>query len=181
MYLHFIEIVLSLVLVLLTAVSISKIFLIRGKIHLSVEVMQRLLSLAQRSLETLDVPVASVLLYENAVIGEGYNTVQRNMKAGEHAEINAISDAIAKLGFDQFSKLNRRRLCLVSTFEPCTMCLGACINYNIHHVFFLQGKDVSELLKEKKANVQYLLNRKLVKNNGEQIQLFSLHPKYPKK
>ena len=111
-------------------------------------------------------------------MGEGYNTVLRNAKAGEHAEVNAISNAIASMGMEKFSSLDRSALVLVSTFEPCLMCAGAFINYNIQIVYFMKEKDLSYIGKEEALLFRYLLRRRQVRNKGEQTSLFEKHPEY---
>jgi len=155
-------------------------FSFKKKIEIVPNILVRLVELGQKALETQDVPVASVLLYDNEIIGEGYNTVFRHRAAGEHAEVNAVSDAIKKLGFEKFSALNRDLLVLISTFEPCLMCIGLCTNYNIRNVYFLQEKEQRDLMKERKLFVKYYFFRKQIADNGEQIALFKMHPDYPK-
>ena len=113
------------------------------------------------------------------IIGEGWNTVLRNAKAGEHAEVNAISNAIAVMGMEKFSALDRRSLVLVSTFEPCLMCAGAFVNYNIHNVLFMKEKELSFTGKEEARFLRYLLKRRQIKNRNEQDSLFEKHPDYP--
>lgn len=139
----------------------------------------RLLELAQRSLESLDVPVGALLIYQNKIIGEGFNTVLRMSAAGGHAEINAISDAIKQLGMERFSSLDRNSLFLVTTFEPCFMCAGAFINYNIRQIYFLKEKDLLYLSKEGVQLIRYYLKRSTVNHSGEQDKLFERHPHYP--
>lgn len=141
----------------------------------------RLLELAERSLESSDVPVGALLLYKGAIIGEGFNTVLRNGKAGEHAEINAISGAIKDIGMEAFMKLERGSLLLVTTFEPCLMCSGAFINYNIHNVFFMKEKNFLYTFREEAIFLRYLMRRKQIKSGNEQDVLFEKHPAYPNK
>jgi len=138
----------------------------------------RLLELAEHSLESSDVPVGAILLYEGMIVGEGYNTVLRNAKAGEHAEVNAISNAIAVMGIEKFSSLDRSSLILVSTFEPCLMCAGAFINYNVQIVYFMKEKDLAYIGKEEALFFRYLLRRRQVRNKDEQTSLFQKHPDY---
>ena len=157
----------------------TKFHRVKSKIVLHEKHYARLLELAERSLDSADVPVGALLLYEGVVIGEGYNTVLENKKAGEHAEVNAISNAIAAMGMEKFSSLNRRSLILVSTFEPCLMCAGAFINYNIQNIYFMKEKEVSFTAKEEMRFIRYLLRRKQVKHNKEQDSLFEKHPGYP--
>jgi len=153
----------------------------RRKTVLNPHQFSRLFELAGRSLESLDVPVGAILLYRGEVIGEGYNTVLRNARAGEHAEVNAISDAIMRLGMEAFVSLERDSLKLVTTFEPCLMCAGACINYNIRHVYFLKEKDIFYTGREAAHFIRYAFSRKQVRHDGEQDALFEQHPMYPPK
>jgi tRNA(Arg) A34 adenosine deaminase TadA len=166
---------------LLLVVLLLNAFRLRGRIELNSELLERLLTLAKKSLETMDVPVGALLLYNQTAIGEGYNTVLRDQSAGGHAEINAISSAIASMGHEKFSSLDRKNLVLISTFEPCLMCVGACINYNIPTVYYLEEKDAVYFLEERKLYARYLFRRTRIRNCGEQIALFNLHPKYPKR
>jgi len=152
---------------------------LKQPVTLPLHVMERLVVLAKRSLESLDVPIAAVLLYGDEIIGEGYNTVLRNSHAGEHAEINAISDAMKRSGNEEFSKLDRSRLILISTFEPCLMCIGACLNHQIRTVYYVQPKEWNEIVNERKGLLLHYLRRKHVQNSGQQIDLFRLHPDFP--
>jgi tRNA(Arg) A34 adenosine deaminase TadA len=166
---------------LLVIVLTQKISWFRRRIELDGVHLERLKALAKRSLDSMDVPVGALLLYDDEIIGEGYNTVLRYHSAGGHAEINAISSALASLGYDYFSALDRDKLVLLSTFEPCLMCIGACVNYNIRTVYYLEGKDAAYLLGEGKSYARYLFRRTRIRNRGEQAALFKLHPRYPKR
>jgi len=172
---------LTVVLLLFMYSFLTKFHHLKSRIILDTDQYMRLFELAELSLASADVPVGAVLLYEGKIIGEGYNTVMRNRKAGEHAEVNAISSAIERLGMEKFSALDRRHLVLVSTFEPCSMCAGAFINYNVQHVYFMKEKDLPFSAKEEALFVRYLLRRRQVKNKNEQESLFEKHPGYKPK
>lgn len=135
-----------------------------------------LFSLGKQSLKSLDVPVASIILYNNKIIGKGYNTVIRDSSAGEHAEINAISDAIKHVGFKKFNELNRDSLVLISSFEPCEMCKGAIQLYNIKYVYFLKGKPLTSWMKNLYRDFLYETNKYKAGSDFIQDSLFSLHP-----
>lgn len=152
---------------------------LKGKVVLMDEQRARLLELAARSLESSDVPVGALLLYQGKIIGEGCNEVLRNSKAGEHAEINAISSSIAAMGMEKFLSLDRSALVLVSTYEPCLMCAGAFINYNIQHVFFMKEKDLRYTEREEALFVRYFMWRRQIRHSREQEILFERHPGYP--
>jgi tRNA(Arg) A34 adenosine deaminase TadA len=140
--------------------------------------LQMLVENASQSLASNDVPVGSLLIYNDSILSTGFNTVYRDSNAGGHAEINAISNAIRKIGFEAFSKLDRKKLVLVSTFEPCMMCQGAIIEYNIRNVYFLKGKGLLHWWKNDLKLVRYEWNK--FKSDGAELQdsLFDLHPKY---
>ena len=148
--------------------------------HLSPSLVSQLDSLGKEALSTQDVPVSSLLLYKEQVIGKGYNTVNRTGSVGAHAEINAISDAIQRLGNESFSTLDRDSLVLISTFEPCPMCRGAILEYRIHHVQFLKPKPITYLLLEDLRAVRYEWERSHREPSSLQDSLFSLHPAFKK-
>ena len=52
--------------------------------------MQCALLLARRAEEEGEVPVGAVIVYENEVIGEGWNRPVTSQDPSSHAEINAI-------------------------------------------------------------------------------------------
>ena len=130
------------------------------------------------ALKSEDVPVGALLLYNDTILSTGYNTVLRDSNAGGHAEINAISNAVRQIGFSSFSKLDRKKLILVSTFEPCMMCRGAIIEYNIRHVYFLKGKGLFHWLKNDAKQLRYEWNTSQAEGKELQDSLFLLHPKY---
>ena len=83
--------------------------------------MTRALELAQRALETGDVPVGCVVAdRDGTVIGEGWNRREANGDALAHAEVEAIRAACA----------------LYVTLEPCPMCAGAIVNARIDRVYY---------------------------------------------
>ena len=157
----------------------TRLHRLKGRVVLLDEQRVRILELAERALDSGDVPVGALLLYQGNVIGEGYNTVLRNGNGGEHAEINAISGAIRSMGMDRFMALDRDELVLASTFEPCLMCAGAFVNYSIERVFFMKEKELRYTGKEEALFARYLLRRRQIKGNREQDLLFERHPRYP--
>jgi tRNA(Arg) A34 adenosine deaminase TadA len=164
---------------ILACYVLFKLYLVRPALKLNDQHMARLLALAKQSLESLDVPIGALLIYQNEIIGEGCNTVLRTSNAGGHAEMNAISNAIQRMDMEQFSALDRASLFLITTFEPCVMCTGAFINYNIRNVYFLKEKDTIYLMKEAARFIRYYFRRGKMKHAGEQDALFELHPHYP--
>ncbi|WP_235783983.1 bifunctional diaminohydroxyphosphoribosylaminopyrimidine deaminase/5-amino-6-(5-phosphoribosylamino)uracil reductase RibD [Nonlabens tegetincola] len=99
--------------------------------------MQRCLQLAQNGLGTTypNPLVGSVIVYENKIISEGWH-----QKAGKpHAEVNAINNAIKKLGEEKFEKIAPKCSIYVN-LEPCSHtgktppCALLLVRYNFKEV-----------------------------------------------
>jgi tRNA(Arg) A34 adenosine deaminase TadA len=144
----------------------------------STDTIMRLETLGDSALVSRDVPVAALVLYGERVLGSGYNTVKRDGNAGGHAEINAISAAVCAMGLSRFRQLDRDSLLLVTTFEPCAMCRGAIVEYNIKHVEILKRKSVLELAREDLRVLRYYLGRTVVGPASLQDTLFHRHPDF---
>jgi tRNA(Arg) A34 adenosine deaminase TadA len=152
-------------------------FLPSGK-ELSEACVARLRDLGAEALRSRDVPVASVLMFGDSIIGEGFNTVLRDGNVGGHAEINAMSDAMRRVGPTMFSALNRDSLILISTFEPCPMCRGAILEHHIKKVQFLKPKPLFYLLREDLRSMRYRWMWTQLEPEALQDSLFRSHPDY---
>ena len=144
----------------------------------SSHLLDTLETLGDSALAVRDVPVGALLLAGQDIIGTGYNTVRRDGNAGGHAEIVAISGAIGRLGIDGFKRLNRDSLVLVTTFEPCAMCRGAIVEYNIRRVRILKPKPLLSLLREDFRMFRYYWTRTVSGPASLQDTMFRRHPDY---
>jgi len=78
-----------------------------------------------------EVPVGSVIVKDNKIVGKGRNRREKLKNALFHAEILAINDAC--------QSLNSWRLIdckIYTTLEPCCMCAGAIVNSRIKYIIF---------------------------------------------
>lgn len=93
--------------------------------------MQRALDLAQAGEALGEVPVGAVVVLNDEVVGEGFNTPITSNDPCAHAEINALRAAAKKVG-------NYRLLAaeLYVTLEPCAMCAAAMVHARIKHLIF---------------------------------------------
>lgn len=67
-----------------------------------------------------DVPVGAVCVFENRIIGRGWNQREASQDPTAHAEVLALREAAAFLGDWRLSDVT-----LYVTLEPCPMCAGA--------------------------------------------------------
>lgn len=112
-----------------------------------------------------DVPIGALVMVGDTILGRGHNTVVELGAAGGHAEINAISDALKKTGYKKFMQLDRARLTLISSFEPCPMCRGAIAEYRIRNVMFVKAKDAAyKLRKEIWPDLHYLFRKRRIES-----------------
>ncbi len=156
----------------------SKWYLIKSRSEIKPSYRKELANLGNKAIASLDVPVGAILVYHDSIIGRGFNTVRRDHLAGGHAEINAISNALNKLGWDGFRNLDHEELMMYSTFEPCTMCMGAMEEYHIKHVIFIKSKPFSQWTISELKYLRYeWLKRKSV-HDDLQDSLFRLYPGY---
>lgn len=89
------------------------------------------LQLAQRAKEHDEVPVGAVVVFNNEIVGEGFNQPIGLRDPTAHAEIIAMRQAAQRIG-------NYRLLdtTLYVTLEPCAMCAGAMIQARIKRLVF---------------------------------------------
>ncbi len=83
--------------------------------------MSRALEVAREALTSGDVPVGALVISPDGdVVGEGYNTRERDRSPVGHAEINALTAAAQTLDDNRLDGCT-----LVVTLEPCVMCAGS--------------------------------------------------------
>ncbi len=75
---------------------------------------------------TYEVPVGAVVVYNDKIIGRGYNQRETKKNPIAHAEIMAIEEASRYLGGWRLVDCT-----LYVTLEPCAMCAGAIVNARI--------------------------------------------------
>lgn len=93
--------------------------------------MARALELAQKAFDAGEVPVGAVVVRDQKIIGEGWNSPISRHDATAHAEILALRQASQTC---QNYRLPDTTLYV--TIEPCTMCVGALVHARIARVVF---------------------------------------------
>lgn len=86
---------------------------------------------AQKAFEEDEVPVGAVVVYQNKIIGKGYNQVEKLKDATAHAEMIALTSASNYLGNWRLTECD-----IYVTLEPCIMCTGALLASRIRELYF---------------------------------------------
>lgn len=97
--------------------------------------LTKIIELSKKSLESGDVPIGATIVKDGQIIGEGYNTREKNNDVMGHAEINAIKDASKKL-----NNWNLQGSVMYVTLKPCSMCLSVIRESRIDFVYYLLDK-----------------------------------------
>ncbi len=93
--------------------------------------MQHAFELASRAVAQGEVPVGAVVVRDNEIIGEGWNTPIGDHDPTAHAEIQALRSAGQRVGNYRLPGST-----LYVTLEPCVMCAGAIIHARIERLVF---------------------------------------------
>ena len=76
-----------------------------------------------------EVPIGCVIVYQDKIIGRGYNRRNTDKSTLAHAEISAIRKASKKMGDWRLEDCT-----LYVTLEPCQMCAGAIVQARVKRV-----------------------------------------------
>ena len=81
--------------------------------------------------EVGDVPIGCVVVYENRVIGKGYNQREKLQDPTAHAEMIALTAASEFIGSWRLHGCT-----MYVTLEPCSMCAGALVLARIDRLVY---------------------------------------------
>ena len=84
--------------------------------------MKMAVKLAKKAASMGEVPIGCVIVYEDKVIGRGYNRRKTDKNTLSHAEITAIRKASRVIGDWRLEGCT-----MYVTLEPCQMCAGAIV------------------------------------------------------
>ena len=106
------------------------------------------------------IPIGSVLVYQDEIIGRGHN---RRIQLGStvlHGEMDALENA------GRQPATVYRECAIYTTLSPCSMCSGAILLYGIPVVVIGENKTFTgeeELLKSRGVNVTVLQNLECIR------------------
>ncbi|PKG98343.1 nucleoside deaminase [Paraglaciecola sp. MB-3u-78] len=121
--------------------------------------MEAAIEEAQKGLAEGGIPIGSVIVHNNKIIGRGHN---RRVQSGSpilHGEMDAFENA------GRQSAQTYRESIIYTTLSPCAMCSGAIILYGISHVvigenYTFMGEEV--LLKSRGISIEVLQNQQCI-------------------
>lgn len=95
--------------------------------------MLKALEEADQALSIGELPVGCVLVYKNSVLATGgrHHSGPDNRNELDHAEMSALRRLV-----DLEKKIDRERVTLFSTLEPCLMCYAAIILNGIRDIVY---------------------------------------------
>lgn len=91
--------------------------------------MRTALKLAEKAASLGEVPIGCVIVYQDKIIGRGYNRRNTDKSTLSHAEITAIKKASKYLDDWRLEDCT-----LYVTLEPCQMCAGAIVQARVSRV-----------------------------------------------
>jgi tRNA(adenine34) deaminase len=94
--------------------------------------IDRAILLAKKARDQGEFPVGAVVYRDEHILGEGFNQKESTKDPSTHAEVMAIRVAAQAVGDWRLTGGT-----LVTTLEPCPMCLGAALQARIHTIIYL--------------------------------------------
>jgi len=121
--------------------------------------MEAAIEEAQKGLAEGGIPIGSVIVHNNKIIGRGHN---RRVQSGSpilHGEMDAFENA------GRQSAQTYQESIIYTTLSPCAMCSGAIILYGISHVVIgenhtFMGEEA--LLQSKGISTEVLQNQQCI-------------------
>jgi cytosine/creatinine deaminase len=96
--------------------------------------MQAAIDEARAGLAEGGIPIGSVLVLDNKIVGRGHNRRVQKGSAILHAEMDCLENA------GRLRASDYRRAILYSTLSPCSMCSGTALLYRIPHIVIGENK-----------------------------------------
>lgn len=116
--------------------------------HIDDKYNKILYKLAYKSFKNKEIPVGAIIIYNNKIIGKGYNNRQCTNDVCGHAEIMAIKKAEKSIGDWRLNDC-----ILISTLKPCKMCTEIIRESRIKYVYYyVDQNDSNNEKKFKKIN-----------------------------
>ncbi|NQY34527.1 MAG: nucleoside deaminase [Alteromonadaceae bacterium] len=117
--------------------------------------LQAAIEEAKKGLAQGGIPIGSVLVIDNKIVGRGHNQRVQKGSSVLHAEMDCLENA------GRIKAADYRRATLYSTLSPCDMCSGAMLLYGIKTVVVGENKTFQgpeEYVRSRGVDVQVVDN-----------------------
>ena len=118
--------------------------------------MKRAIELSIKSVNSGTGPFGAVIVKDDKIISEGFNTVTLTNDPTSHAEIVAIRIACKEL-----DKFNLEGYDLYTTCEPCPMCLSAIYWARISNIYYANTRSDAQKIDFSDAMIYEELNKNI--------------------
>ena len=121
---------------------------------------------AKKGLEEGGIPIGSVLVIDDKIVGRGHNRRVQKGSAILHAEMDCLENA------GRLKASDYRKAVLYSTLSPCDMCSGAVLLYKIPKVVIGENKTFQgpeDYLRSRGVMLQILNDSECIKLMGDFI------------
>ena len=133
--------------------------------------MKEAIKQAKKAYALGEVPIGCVIVYQDRIIGRGYNRRNTDHNTLAHAEITAINKASKKLGDWRLEDCS-----LYVTLEPCQMCAGAIVQARVKEVIMGSmnpkagcGGSILNLLQMPEFNHQVIVRREILADECSEL------------
>lgn len=113
--------------------------------------LQAAIQEARQGIKEGGIPIGSVIVHRNTILGRGHNRRVQKGSAILHGEMDALENA------GRQSASVYRECVLYTTLSPCSMCSGAILLYGIRHVIIGENKTFmgeEELLRSRGVSIE---------------------------
>jgi cytosine deaminase len=118
--------------------------------------LQEAINEAKKGLAEGGIPIGSVLVIDEKIVGRGHNRRVQSSSAILHAEMDCIENA------GRLSAKDYQKATIYSTLSPCDMCSGAIILYGIQKVIIGENRTFTgpeEYVRTKGVEVEVVDNQ----------------------
>ena len=121
--------------------------------------LQAAIAEAEAGLAEGGIPIGSVLVFQNRIIGRGHNRRVQQGSAILHGEMDALEHA-GRLPAQIY-----RHSVLYTTLSPCAMCSGAILLYGIPHVVIGENRTFvgeEQLLRQRGVTLEIIQDQRCI-------------------
>ncbi|NMG21148.1 nucleoside deaminase [Brasilonema bromeliae] len=104
-----------------------------------------------------DAPYGAVIVKDNQVVAQAYNTVKRDNDPSAHAEINVIRSLTTQLQNPSLEGYT-----IYTTGEPCPMCASACVWTGLSEIIY--GASIEDLISVNQSQINISSEEVIVKS-----------------